>query len=391
MAFPVAINTLAALAVLLTTLYLVSFLDNWLALTCLISCLTLLVTDGSSTLHRWIYRSRTIFLAMRELYYLPQEKINDFMGSYELFGQDHCAAHGSSGDTKDAKNIKSYYSVLNHLCSIGEVEKMYIPPILDPAKSIIENQILFERKIMADLGITEKSNVLDVGCGRGRVLAHIAMTTGARASGINIDTTQLDSAVAFAKENNLSDRLTYKEHNFNDPLPFEDETFDALYQIQVLTYADDKKALFSEMFRVLKPGGKLSFLDWVKTENYHENNSHHRGIMDKVKPLIGAVDTPTGEEFKRVLEECGFIVTLSKDISENGHQADLIESADDYFVAVAWLIKTACRFSVLPAHFQVLFDRLTKDGASFIEGDRMGLFTTSFQTLAQKPMKHINH
>jgi len=326
---------------------------------------------------------------MKALYNLPQDKINDFMTSYELFDQEHCAAHGSSG--KDSKNIKSYYSVLNHLCSIGEVEKMYIPPILDPKQSIIDNQILFEQKMMTDLGITEKSNVLDVGCGRGRVLAHIAMTTGARASGINIDTTQLESAVAFAEENGLTQRLNYKEHNFNDPLPFEDESFDALYQIQVLTYADDKKALFSEMFRVLKPGGKLSFLDWVKLENYHENNSHHRQIMEKVKPLIGAVDTPTGDEFKKVLEECGFIVTLSKDISQNGHQADLIESADNYFRVVAWLINTCVRFTILPAHFQILFDRLTKDGASFIEGDRMGLFTTSFQTLAQKPMKHINH
>lgn len=385
MAFPVTLPTLVAAAVVCLSLYLVSYLDNWLALTTLITCLTLLATDGSRSVQRFLYRSRTIITALRALYYLPQEKINDFMKSYELFDQEHCAAHGSTG--KDSSNIKSYYCVLNHLCSIGEVEKMYIPPIIDPAQSITDNQILFEQKMVRDLGITKDSNILDVGCGRGRVLAHIAQTTGASASGINIDTVQLESAVAWAEENDLSKRLHYKEHNFNDPLPFDDESFDALYQIQVLTYADDKKALFTELFRVLKPGGKLSFLDWVRLPNLDLKNPHHREIMEKVKPLIGAVDTPTGDEFKTVLEEVGFKVTISEDASTNGHQADLIESADNYFVFVTWLINTLVKLTIIPPHFKILFDRLTKDGKSFIEGDRMGLFTTSWQTVAVKPEK----
>lgn len=148
-----------------------------------------------------------------------------------------------------------------------------------------------------------------------------------------------------------------------------------------------KKALFTELFRVLKPGGKLSFLDWVRLPNLDLKNPHHREIMEKVKPLIGAVDTPTGEEFKTVLEEVGFKVTISEDASTNGHQADLIESADNYFVFVTWLINTLVKLTIIPPHFKILFDRLTKDGKSFIEGDRMGLFTTSWQTVAVKPEK----
>jgi len=34
-----------------------------------------------------------------------------------------------------------------------------------------------------------------------------------------------------------------------------------------------------------------------------------------------------------------------------------------------------------------LFDRLTKDGDAFIEADRLGIFTTSYQIIAQKPLE----
>jgi sterol 24-C-methyltransferase len=135
----------------------------------------------------------------------------------------------------------------------------------------------------------------------------------------------------------------------------------------------------------MKPGAKLSFLDWVKTDKYDPDNKHHQDIMRAVKPLIGAVDTPTGEEFKQVLEECGFKVTFSADISKNGHQADLIQSADTFFNIVTNLINFLVLVKLLPPHFQVLLDRFIKDGDKFIEGDRMGLFTTSYQTIAQKP------
>lgn len=344
------------------------------------AALAVVVTGSRRHLARYSYRAYTALLAVKSLYTLPQDKVDSFLKSYQLFDAEVVGAG-------HRELIVDYYSILNHLCSIGEVEKMYIPPIIDPDISIMENQELFERKLCRDLHITETSRVLDIGCGRGRVLAHIAQTTGAAVcTGLNIDDDQLANARRYAKDQGIDDRVSYVHANFNDPLPFPDASFDVVYQIQVLTYAKSKQALFAEMYRVLKPGGRLSFLDWVKSETYDEKNPHHVDIIKAVKPLIGAVDTPTGAEFKSVLEEVGFKVTFSGDISDNGHQADLIESADNYFNIVNVFINVLVFFKVLPAHFQILFARLIKDGDKFIEGDRLGLFTTSYQTLAEKPL-----
>ena len=48
------------------------------------------------------------------------------------------------------KKLIDYYSVLNHLCALGQVEKMYIPPAMDLSVSIMANQVLLEQKMARD-------------------------------------------------------------------------------------------------------------------------------------------------------------------------------------------------------------------------------------------------
>ena len=330
----------------------------------------------------WWYRVSTAVKSIFVLYRLPHTTIDRFLKSYELFEHEAVA-----DDTDYEDHTISYYSVLNHLCAIGEVEKMYIPPLMDENVGVFDNQLLFEQKMTRDLDLPPNSKVLDVGCGRGRIAAHVSRLSGAHVFGINIDNDQIDNARLNAVSSGLEHKLTFSVNNFNDPFPFPDEYFDGLYQVQVLTYAKDKEALFAEMFRVLKPGAKLSFLDWVKLPAYDEDNAHHRHLISRVKPLIGAVDTPTPEELSSVLERVGFKVTLSQDASVSGHQADLIVKADTFFTVLNKMINTLVAIKILPLHFKTLFDRLTKDGDAFIEADRIGIFTTSFQTVAQKPLK----
>jgi len=330
------------------------------------------------------YRFVTACRALWALYFLPQAQVDAFMKSYELFEQESMSA-----DNSEESNIRGYYSVINYLCAIGEVEKMYIPPIIDGNQGVYANQLLYEKKMANDLGLNKDSKVLDIGCGRGRVTAHMASLTGCTACGINIDRVQLDRAEEFAASSEyLSKRLSYEHGNFNDPLPYPDESFTAAYQIQVLTYAKDLDAMCREIFRVLTPGGRVSFLDWVKLDKYDSMNEHHRRLIRRIKPLIGAVTTPSPRDFESSLKKAGFNVVLSADasVTGNGSQADLIEKAVFFYETFTTIINTLVYLRILPKHFKILFDRLTKDGDAFIEADRMGIFTTSYQLVAEKPL-----
>lgn len=329
------------------------------------------------------YRFTTAIKALWTLYFMPQEKVDAFMKSYALFEQDSMSA-----DNAEENWLRDYYEIINQLCSIGSTEKMYIPPKLNANVGIFENQLLFEEKMVKDLNITKSSRVLDIGCGRGRVAAHIATASGgAFVHGINIDPTQLASARAHAKSIPfLNQRLSFTQGNFNNPLPYENAIFDALYQIQVLTYAKDMDALAQEMFRVLKDGGRISFLDWVVLDQYDPDDRRHVSLIKRIKPLIGAVTTPTPEDFETSLKKAGFRIVFSGDASPDGHQAELIEHACGFYESFTKIINTLVFLRILPKHFKILFDRLTKDGDAFVEADEMQICTTSYQIIAEKPI-----
>jgi sterol 24-C-methyltransferase len=342
-----------------------------------------------SKLRYWSYRISTILRSIKTLYTLSPEKVNSFVDSYNVYNYDWrneadlINDFGSDYYKEVKKRVINYYSVLNHLCAIGQVEKMYIPAAMDLSKSMLANQILFEKKMSQDLGIRMGNKVLDIGCGRGRIASHIATLTQAEVTGMNIDTVQLESARQYALGNGIS--CQFKLADLNEPLPFPDHYFDAVYDVGVFTYSRDLNQLFKEIHRILKPGGKFACLDWVRLPNYNPANPHHADLMRRIKPLIGAIGTPTIEEFNGAVENAGFRLLINENASIDGLQAPLIENTDRFFSRVTSAIQWLVRCKILPAHFKTLFDRLTQDGKAFVEADRLRLVTSSHYVVAEKP------
>lgn len=349
-----------------------------------------LVSAVSSKTQFWTYRISTVLKSLKTLYTLPPAKVDAFLNSYVIYDHDWAdekkliAELGVNYEQEVQKKIVDYYSVLNHLCSIGQVEKMYIPPAMDLSSSLILNQKLFEKMMCEDLGLNSSQKVLDLGCGRGRVASHMSKISGAHVTGLNIDQDQLKSARQYAAANRLNCEFIQGSVN-HFPYPFADSSFDNIYQIQCLfSLAKDLGKTFKEIHRLLKPGGQFGSLDWVSLANYNPKNEHHADLMKRVKPLIGAIGTHTIESSVHLLKEAGFEIVKNENASIEGLQAPLIEKADKFFTRVTKLIHFCVRYKVLPAHFKPLFDRLVKDGEAFVEADRMRLFTTSHYIVARK-------
>ncbi|PSR77811.1 S-adenosyl-L-methionine-dependent methyltransferase [Coniella lustricola] len=338
-------------------------------------------------------RFKTFIKSFKYLCGLTPKQVDDFMASYVIYNLDWedestmIETLGPDYQQKVGDCLKSYYGVLNHLCALGDVEKMYIPPAMDMKVSVRDNQLLYEESIARDLGLKRGDRVLDLGCGRGRVAAHMTKYSGAHVTGLNIDPNSIAQARAFNKECGFDNEFVVQD--FNDlPLPFEDQSFDAFYNIQAFSLAKDHKALFKEISRVLKPGARFSCLDWVKYPAYDENNPEHAELMRRVKPLIGAVGTPTPASFEEALVEAGFRVTRSDNasVATDGLQSPLIDKVDIYFRSVRRVILALCKLHVLPPHFKTLINRLCLDGQAFVKMDEMRLITTSYRIIAEKPL-----
>jgi sterol 24-C-methyltransferase len=361
---------------------------------CRYSCLTILVALIAVVLYRGpqnigniAYQLQQASNSIKVLWAIPKEDYDDFLGAFKVFERDGNYFYEDKSD--DFKQVQKYYKVLNILCTLGNVEKMYFPPIMDPKQGVFENQMLFEKGFADQLDLSQGKKALEIGCGRGRITHHVGSHTGADIVAMNIDPKQIEIANAYANETGMSGQLKFLQGNMNDPFPFPDNTFDAFYQVQAMTYAANLTGVLSEIYRVVKPGAKISILDGVMLDNYKENDPHHRKLLWETRVVTGWGNLWHHAYWTESAEKAGFKVLKSFDPgfseSREGSQALLIEQEGRYFGVLAFFVKVGCKLGMLPPHLDVLMERLNRHGESFVEMDKKGMLTTGWHIMAQKP------
>jgi ubiquinone/menaquinone biosynthesis C-methylase UbiE len=111
--------------------------------------------------------------------------------------------------------------------------------------------------------VNEGESVLDIGCGCGVDTIFAAKMTGTSGKVVGIDL--MPEMLQRAKENlkfaNL-DNVTYEEAS-SDNLSFPDMKFDVVISNGVFNLVPDKAKALSEVFRVLKPSGRLMIADQI--------------------------------------------------------------------------------------------------------------------------------
>jgi SAM-dependent methyltransferase len=128
------------------------------------------------------------------------------------------------------------------------------------------------------LGPAEPGDVvLDLGCGAGTDLLIAAQMAGpsGRVIGVDMTPSMLERARASAAEMSIENVELHE--SLIESLPLEDASVDLVISNGVIDLVPDKEAVFDEIDRVLRPGGRLQVADVVI---HHEVSEDARKRID---------------------------------------------------------------------------------------------------------------
>src|SRR5262245_28249390 len=165
------------------------------------------------------------------------------------------------------------------------------------------------------LGVTDASQVLEVGSGSGGPAVYLALKRGCRVTGVDINEHGVRNAIALAANRGVTERVDFRVANAAAPLPFPAAAFDAIVSNDAMCHIDQRLAVLREWHRVLRPGGRTLFTDAMVITGpvSHEELA--------TRSSIGFyLFVPPGEN-ERLLREAGFELLGVEDLT--GSAADI--------------------------------------------------------------------
>lgn len=204
-------------------------------------------------------------------------------------------------------NISKKYDLLNHVLSLG----------ID---------ITWRKKAIKMLKEDQPKLILDIATGTGDFAIEALALNPDKVIGVDISEGMLAEGRKKLKKRKLDDRIELQLGD-SEKLLFEENKFDAvIVSFGVRNFETLEKGL-SDMYRVLKPGGKTVIVEFSKPKKFpmkQAYNVYFKYILPQIGKVVSKDNAaytylpesvqafPDGDDFLRILEKVGFKKTTCK-------------------------------------------------------------------------------
>jgi ubiquinone/menaquinone biosynthesis C-methylase UbiE len=196
--------------------------------------------------------------------------------------------------------------------TVGDVSDVYNGPVGKVWELLMGEFIHVggaeESRVMAEKArVGPNDHVLDVCSALGGPARFLARTRGCRVTGLDATLTMYQEALKRTAAAGLAEKVGFRLGNALD-MPFADATFDVVWGEDAWCYVTDKSRLLAEVARVLKPGGRLAFTDWLQGPGAPAD------VLRRINTFMVFPYVETLEGYAKLCAKHGLTVESSEDL-----------------------------------------------------------------------------
>jgi SAM-dependent methyltransferase len=222
--------------------------------------------------------------------------------------------------TDGIKHIHSYYSpndLFNRIIDgLNKLGTDLSQVTLDDLKPVDEFHIRGDaatRELIKLAAFSSDQHILDVGCGIGGSTRRLSHETGCRVTGIDLSDEYIDTAKQLTRLLKMEDRVDFHATSAL-ALPFDSDSFDGVWSLQMNMNVEDKLSWLTETCRVLKPGGRAVLYEVCG----NKNTPPHFPVPWAQDGSMSFLATP--EKFRDLITSAGLQVSAWNDKTDLAKQ-----------------------------------------------------------------------
>ncbi|THH00982.1 hypothetical protein EW026_g1641 [Hermanssonia centrifuga] len=276
-------------------------------------------------------------------------------------------------------------------------------------ESFVASLARHEHYLAAQMSLRPGMRVLDVGCGVGGPAREIARFADVTIVGLNNNEYQITRADKHTKYAGLEDQVSFVKGDFMKlSEQFGENSFDAVYAIEATVHAPSWEGVYSEIKKVLKPGGIFGVYEWAMTDKWDPSIPAHKELAHQIEIGNGIPEMrPIGQALQ-ALKNVGFEILHEEDLAERPDEVawyyplegDVFKAQTLWDVFTCWRTSSSGKFvshhglraleflGIVPKGTWDVCETLKIAGDALVQTGQQKLFTPMYLVISKKPLEN---